>query len=153
MAGHKNYSEELYPPYEEYLFGAIWPSLSSHGEIKHTHVDEMAPQHCSSAIHKLRRWVRSQWVTDLDAERHWLGIQRESQLYKMRAAKASGTDDFAEALEPSKGMNDARAVHLVARILFEGAGDNEDPEVIVRVAQRLVTGLYKKGYVILHTGS
>lgn len=148
----KDYSEEQYAPYDEYLDGGIWPSIGPGGHMKFAHVDEMAPQHCSSAIHKLRRWNASQWVSDLDSERQWVQIQR-TQLYKMLAAKATGAEDFAEALQPSHGLSDVRAVHLVARTLFEGAGDHEDPQEIVKAAQRLVTGLYKKGYVILHNRS
>lgn len=148
MSAFKDYSDEQYADYESYLDGGVWPAVAAGGMLKYTHVDEMAPQHCSSAIHKLRRWNASQWVSDIDVERQWIQIQR-TQLYKMLAAKATGIEDFAEALQPSKGMSDVRAVHLVARTLFEGAGDHEDPQEVVKTAQRLVTGLYKKGYVIL----
>jgi hypothetical protein len=67
----------------------------------------------------------------------------------MLAAKATGIEDFAEALQPSHGLSDARAVHLLARILFQHAEEHQDPVEVVRTAQAVVAGLYKKGYVIL----
>lgn len=146
----KDYSEERYAPYDDYLDGGIWPAMGPGEELIRHYVDDMAPQHCSSAIHKLRRWNATQWADDLSTERHWIQIQT-TQLYKMLAARATGIDDFAEALQPSRGLSDPQAVHLLARAMFEGAGDHESPQEIVRMAQRGITNLYKKGYVILQS--
>ena len=145
---YKDYSGERYADYEEYYNSGVWPSVGSDGELQSTYVYDMAPQHCASAIHKMRRWVGTLWATDLDVERQWVQVQR-TQLYKMLAAKATGIEDFAEALQPSHGLSDARAVHLLARILFQHVEEHQDPVEVVRTAQAIVAGLYKKGYVIL----
>lgn len=140
---------EVFADYDEYANSVVWPAVVDQhtGELKLTHVDEMAPQHASSAIWKLKRWVEGQWATDMDAERAWVQWQRTT-LYRALAARASGVDDLSEAFMAAQGFNDSQAVHLVARTLLEGAGDEEDPMEIVKVAQRLVAGLYRRGYVI-----
>jgi hypothetical protein len=144
-----HYEDEQYPDYEEYLDTLIWPSIGPGGHVKTSYLDTMAPQHCASAIHKLRRWNASQWARDIDVERHWVQIQRRP-LYRGLAAKATGMDDLSVAIEPEgQSINDHGAGHLLAKMMFEGADDSDDAMVIAKLATRAAANLYKKGYVIL----
>lgn len=150
MRGRRDSGEpERYADYDEYANGLVWPSIDATGEIKHTFVDEMAPQHAASAIWKLKRWVSQQWATETDAERAWLQWQRTT-LYKGLAARAGGVDDMSAALESSQGLSDSGTVKLIARILLEGTPDDVDPMEIIKTSQHIAGGLARRGYIVTH---
>lgn len=148
MARRDRGEPEVFPDYSGYLNQLTWPSYDASEGVVMRYIDEMAPQYAASALAKLKRWALGQYATQIDGERNWAEVQR-SPLAKGLQARATSTDDFSEALEPARGLNTQQAIHLVARSMLEGAGDEEDPMDIAVKSTRAITNLYNKGYVIL----
>ena len=142
---------EAFPDYTEFLGSPIWPSVGVRGDVKTTYIDTMAPQHCSAAIYKLKRWNEQQWSRDIDVERHWQQLE-ETLMVRYLQARAAGKDDFSEIHTANSRANSKGAAHVIARMMLEGAGDEEDPMYVATLATRAAKNLYARGYVIVFDG-
>jgi hypothetical protein len=150
MARRDQDTPEQFGDYPTYLDTHRWPSYdASAGEVL-KYVDEMPPQYAAAALAKLRRWAMGQYADDLGAERYWAEVQRRP-LARALMAKATSVDDLTEALEPARGYSTEQATHIVARMMLEGASDDEDVFDIAKKASRAVTNMYKRGFVVLRT--
>lgn len=111
-----NRDEEVFAPYDDFFDGDEWPSIQTGGQLVTTWVGDMAPQHCSSAIHKLKRWAFGQWADETRNESGWAEIQ-STILYKHLAAKATGgdfVDAIAKPLPSTTRLKDREALHALA---------------------------------------
>lgn len=148
MARRDHDEPERYPDYSDYLNGQLWPSYDANEGVTMRYIDEMPPQYAAAARAKLKRWAMAQYGTQVDAERYWAEVSM-STLGKMLGARAQSEDDFSIAVESQAGLNTQQAIHLIARSMLEGAGDEEDPMDIAMKSTRAVTNVYNKGFVIM----
>ena len=143
-----NYEDEKYPPYEDYYDQGVWPNVSSTGEIELSYVDTMAPQHCSSAIYKIKRWNESQWAREMDVERNWLYLQT-TMLVRLLQAKASGTDDWSSVHEKAAGVNVKALAYLMVGWALQGGQYDQYPSLVAAIAERAAINLSKAGYIVI----
>lgn len=151
--GRRDKAEEVFAPYDEYLDGSVWPSVTDHGEILSKYLDTMAPQHCAAALYKLKRWNEQQWADEVSVERHWSLLQRKT-LVRMLQARASGTEDYSTIHDGAPPLDAHLAGRLLIECMFIGSGEEVlDHMLVVKLAERAAVNLYSRGYVVLHDRS
>ena len=145
---------EYFPEYDEYYSGVEWPSLTDDGDVKLTHVFDMAPQYAASSIAKMKRWVFRQWADEMGGERNWVQV-KQTTLYRVLSSKATGDEDFSLAFEADHGLDLHRATILAVTSMFEGARTEDFADVdcldgqnalLLKLGSRVMTNLYRKGY-------